>query len=191
MLKCQIDQQERAGYWCLTPRWTSEGFCPYNLEDRPSSSFPFYLASWNFLRVTEMLANSSVRTVMGLRVVASRISVTGNLTCEGLPSGIPKIVVINCSCREIGVHLQRMSVLKCVFLSPGRFRAISIGFIQWSVNYSNRLVPAHNLRWRRVLEETFDKRKICRFRRTRKSGFFPSLKFFRVDFVTFSYKIVG
>ena len=68
----------------------------------PSIQHPF--------RVTKRLANSFVRTVMGIRIIASRNSVTCNLTCKGLPSGIEKIVFINCSpCKESGVHLQRMS----------------------------------------------------------------------------------
>ena len=88
---------------------------------------------------------------MGMRIIASRFSVTRNLTCKGLPSGIQKIVVIKCSpCRESGVHLQRMSALECVFLSPGRFRVISIGFIQRSVDYSICVVNVHNPCWRRI-----------------------------------------
>ena len=47
--KCHIDQQERAGYRCVTPRYISQGSCKYNPEDRPSFDFPFYPASWNFL----------------------------------------------------------------------------------------------------------------------------------------------
>ena len=122
-----------------------------------------YPASWNFL-VTKSSTNNSVRTVMGIRIIASRFSVIRNLTCKGLASGIQKIVVFKCSpCKENGVHLQRMSAFKCLLLSPGRLRVFSNGFIEWSVNYSTRLVHAHNLRWRKVLEETFDKCKVCRF----------------------------
>ena len=72
---------------------------------------------------------------MGIRIIASRFSVTRNLTYKGLPSGNQKIVVMKCSpCRESGVHLQRMSAPKCVLLSPGRLIVISIGFIQCSVD---------------------------------------------------------
>ena len=143
-------------------------------------------------RVTKRLANSSVQTIMGIRIIASRFSVTRILTCKGLPSGIQKIVVMKCSpCRESGVHLQRISALKRVLLSPARFRVISIGFIQCSVGFSNRVVHAHNFRWGRVLEKTFDKCKVCRFRRTRKSDFLPSFEFFRVDSVTFKCNVVG
>ena len=68
---------------------------------------------------------------MGIRIIASKFSTTRNLTCRGVPSRIQKIVVMKCSpYRESGVHLQRMSVLKRVLLSPGRFRVIFIGFIQ-------------------------------------------------------------
>ena len=86
-----------------------------------------------------------------------------------------------------------MSALKCVLLSPGRFKVISIGFIQKSADYSNRLVHAYNLGWRRVFEKAFDECKIGRFGRTRKSNFLPSFKFFRVDFVivTCSGNVVG
>ena len=84
-----------------------------------------------------------------------------------------------------------MSTLKCVSLSTGRFKVISIGFIQWSVNYSNRLVHAHNTCWGRVFEETFNKCKVSRLWRTTKRNFLPSFKFFRVDFVNFRCNIVG
>ena len=95
---------------------------------------------------------------MGIKIIASRISVTRNLTWKGLPSGILKIVVMKCSpCRESGVHLQRMSALECVLLSPGRFRVISIGFIQCGNDYSNRVLQAHNLCWRRIFEKAFNK----------------------------------
>ena len=143
-------------------------------------------------RVTKRLANSSVRTVMGERIIAKGFSVTCNLTCKGLPSGIQKIVVIKCSPRrESGVNLQRMSALRCVLLSPGRFKVISNGSTQLDVNYSNRLVHAHRLYCRRFREETFDECKICRFWGTKKSSFSSSLKLFRVGFVTFSCHIVG
>ena len=144
------------------------------------------------LRAIKRLMNSSVRTVMGISISASRFSVIRNLTCKGFPSGIQTIVVLKFSpCRENGVHLQRMSALECVLLSPGRFRVISIGFIQRNVNYSNRLLHAHNFRWRSVLEETFNKCKVYRLRSTGKCSFFPSFKFFPVDFVTFSCNVVG
>ena len=42
-----------------------------------------------------------------------------------------------------------------------------------------------------VIEETFDKCEVCRLGRTRKSSLFPSLKFFRVEFVTFNCNAVG
>ena len=119
-----------------------------SIKFRRSSKLWFSLLSsvLEIFRVTKRLANSSVRTVMGIRIIASRFSVTRNLTCKGLPSGIQKIVVMKCSpYRESGVHLQRMSALECVLLSPGRFREISFGFIQCSVDYSNRVVHAHNL----------------------------------------------
>ena len=68
---------------------------------------------------------------MGIKIIAIRFSVTRNLTYKALPPGIQKIVFIKSSpCRENGVHLQRTSALECVLLSPGRFRVISIGFIQ-------------------------------------------------------------
>ena len=82
-----------------------------------------------------------------------------------------------------------MSALKCVLLSPGRRRVISIGFVQRIVKYSNCVIHADNLCWRRVAKKAFNKCKICRFWRTRKSNFFP--KFFRVDFVTFNCNVVG
>ena len=129
---------------------------------------------------------------MGIRMIRSRFSVTRNLTFKGLPSGIQKIVVMKCSpWKESGVHLQRMSALECVLLSPGRFQVISIGFVQCSVNYTDRLVHAHKLCCRRVFEEGFDKCEVCSFRRTRKSSFFPSFKFFRVDLVTLGSNVVG
>ena len=82
-------------------------------------------------QVTKRLANSSVRTVMEIRIIASRFSTIGNLPRKGLPSGIQKIVAVKCSrCRESVVCLQRRSAVKCVLLSPGRSRVISIGFIQ-------------------------------------------------------------
>ena len=126
----------------------------------------FFLLSsvLKIVRVTKRLANSCVRTVIGIRIIASRFSVTHNLTCKGLPSGIQKNKVLKCSpCRESGVHLQRMSALECFLVSPGRFKEISIGFIHWSFNYSICLIHAQNLRWRRVLEQTFDECKVCRF----------------------------
>ena len=129
---------------------------------------------------------------MGIRIIASRFSVTRNLTCKGLPSGIQKIVVMKCSpCRESGVHLQRMSAVECVLLSPGRLRVIYIGFIQRSVDYSNRIVHVHNLCWRRILKKAVEKCEIWRFRRTRKSNFFPSSECFSVNFVTLGCKVVG
>ena len=113
-----------------------------------------------------------------IRFIANRFSLTRNLTCKGLHSGIQKIVVMKCfPCKENGVHLRRMSALKRVLLSSGRFRVFSVGIIQWSVTYSDCLVHAHNLCWRRVLEKTFDNCKICRFSRTRKGSFFLSFKF--------------
>ena len=88
---------------------------------------------------------------MGRRIIASRFLITHNMTCKGLPSGVQKIVVTKCSlCKENGVRLQRMSALRCALLSPGRLKVISNGLIQRIVNYSDRLVHAHNLRWRRV-----------------------------------------
>ena len=68
---------------------------------------------------------------------------------------------------------------------------ISTEFIQRIVNYSNRKVHAHNLCWRRILEKAFDKRNVFRLRRTIKSDFLPSFKFFRVDFETFGGNVVG
>ena len=47
--------------------------------------------------VTKRLANSSARTVTGIKIIASRLSRTRNLTCKGLPSGIQKIVVMKWS----------------------------------------------------------------------------------------------
>ena len=129
---------------------------------------------------------------MGIRIIASRFSVTRNLTCKGLPSGIQKIVVIKCSpCRKSGVHLQRMSALECVLLSPGRLRVISIGFIQRGVDYSNCVVHAHNLCWRRVFKKTVEECEIGRFWRTRKSNFFPNSKCFSVISVTLGCIVVG
>ena len=143
-------------------------------------------------RVTKRLANSSVRNVMGKRIIASRFSVTRNLTCKGLPSGIQKIVVMKCSpCTESGVHLQRMSALECVLLSTGRFTVISIGFIQRSVDYSNCVVHAHNLCWRRVFKKTFKECEVWRFCRTRKGNFFPSSKCFSVNLVTLVCEVIG
>ena len=137
--------------------------CPYNPGDRPSFDFLSYPASWKFLELQRGW-RSSVRTVKGIRIIASRFSVTRSLTCKGLPSGIQKIVVIKCSpWRESGVHLQRMSALECVLVSPGRFRLISIGFIQRSVDYSNCVVHAHILCWRRVFKKTFKECKVWRF----------------------------
>ena len=138
------------------------------------------------------MANSSVRTVMGIRIIASRFSVTRNLTCKGLPSGIQKIVVIKCSpWRERGVHLQRMSARECVLLSPGRCRMISIGFIQCNIDSSNRVVHAHILCWRRTLKKAVEECKIWRFWRARKSNFFPSSECLSVNFVTLGCKVVG
>ena len=165
-----------------------------SIQSRRSSKLWFSLLSsiLELFKVTNRLAKSSVRTVMGIRIIASTFTVTRNLTCRVLPSGIQKIVVIECSpCRENGVHLQWMSSLKCVLLSPVWSKMISIGFVQWTVSYSNRLVHAHYLRWRRVLEETFDKCKVCRLWRTRKIKFLPRFKFFRVNFLTFSGNVVG
>ena len=91
----------------------------------PLSSVP------EFFRVTTRSANSSVSIVMGKRIIASRLSVTRSLTCKGLLSGIQKIGVMKRSpCKENGVNLQRMSPLKCVLLSPDRWKVISIGFLQ-------------------------------------------------------------
>ena len=74
---------------------------------------------------------SSVRTVMEIRIIANRFSVTRNLTNRGLQAGIQKIVVTKCSSyRENAVRLQGMSALECVLLSSGRFKVFSIGFIQ-------------------------------------------------------------
>ena len=33
----------------MTARETSQGYCPYYPEDRPSFVFPFYSGSWKFL----------------------------------------------------------------------------------------------------------------------------------------------
>ena len=68
---------------------------------------------------------------MGKRIIASRFSVIRNLTCKGLPSGIQTNVVMKYShCSESGVHLQRMSALECVLLSPSLAGVNSIGFNQ-------------------------------------------------------------
>ena len=137
-----------------------------SIYSRRSSKLWFSLLSsvLEIFRVTKRLANSSVRTVMGIRIIASRFSVTRNLTCKGLPSGIQKFVVMKCSpCRESGVHLQRMSALECALLSPGRLRVISIWFIQRSVDYSNRVVHAHNLCWRGILKKAVNECDIWRF----------------------------
>ena len=99
---------------------------------------------------------------------------------------------MKCSpCRESGVHLQRISALECALLSLGRLRVISIGFIQRSVEYSNRVVHAHNLCWRRILKKAFKECEIWRFWGTRKSNFFPSSKCFSVNLVTLGCKVVG
>ena len=103
-----------------------------------------------------------------------------------------KIVVLKCSpWRENGVHLQRISALKCPFLSPSRCRVFSIGFIRLIFKFSNRVKHAHNLCWRRILKKAFDKCEISRLWRTRKSNFFPSFKLFSINFVTFSCNVVG
>ena len=165
-----------------------------SIKSRRSTKICFSLLSsvLEVFRVIKRLANSSVRTVMGIRIIANRFSVTRNLTCKGLLSGIQKIVVIKCTpCEESGVHLQRMSALKRVLLWPGHFRVISIGFIQWSVKYSSSSVHAHIFCWSRVLKETFSECKTCGLWRTRKSSFFQSLMTFRVNFVTLSCNVVG
>ena len=59
------------------------------------------------------------------------------------------------------------------------------------MNNSNSLVHAYNFGRRKVLEKTFDKSKVCRFWKRGKSNFFPTLMFFRVDFVCFGYKVVS
>ena len=118
-------------------------------------------------------------------------STTRNLTCNGFPSAIQKILVIKCSCREKAVQLQRMSALRCVLLSPGRLKVVSIGCTEWSVNSSKCLLHAYDLRWRRVLEETFQNCKVCSFWRIRKSSFSPSFELFRVDLVTSKCNVVG
>ena len=104
-----------------------------SMYSRRSSKLWFSLFSSvpEILKVTKRLANSSVRTVLGISIITSRLSTTRNLTCRGLPSGVQKIVVMKCSpCREGGVHLQRMSALECVLLSQGRFKVISMAFTQ-------------------------------------------------------------
>ena len=156
-----------------------------------ASVFPSMLRPEIF-RVTKRLENSSVWTVRGIRIMASRFSVTRSLTCKGLPSGIPKIVVMRCSpYKENGVDLQRMSALRCVLLSLGLVKVISIVFIQPNADWSNCAVHAHNFRWRRVLEKNFKKCKVSGLRWARKSNFLPSFKFFRVEVVTFSCNVVG
>ena len=99
---------------------------------RRSSKFWFFLSSsvLEVFKVTKKFANSFVWTDMRIKIIGSNFSTIRNLTCRGLLSGIQMIVVMKCSlCRASGVHLQRISSLKCV-LSPGRFKVISIGFIQ-------------------------------------------------------------
>ena len=154
---------------------TSLNLTRFSFKKSRRSSKPWFslLSSVpGIFRVTKWLANSSVRTVIGIRIMNSRFSVNRNLTCKELPSGIQEIVFFKCSsCRDSRVHLQRLSAFRCVLLSAGRFKVNSFGFIRWSVIYSNRLVHTHNLRWRRVLEKTFNKCKVCRLRSTRKKTF--------------------
>ena len=125
-------------------------------------------------KVTKRLVNSSIWTVKEIRIIASKFSITHNLTSWGPPSGIRKIVVLKCSpCKKSGVQLQRMPALKCALLSPGWLRVFSIGFIQviyevWIVKW---FVASSKFGWRRVLEETFDECKICRHCSTRKVTF--------------------
>ena len=137
-------------------------------------------------RVTERLANSSVRTVMGIRIIASRFSVTRNLTCKGLPSGIQKIVVMKCLLEEKMVS----TCCNCQLSNASCYHQVDVewsqlGSFDKSRFFLNRFVHAHNLCWRRFLEKAFDKCEICRFWRTRKCNFFPSLEFFSVDFWNF------
>ena len=69
-----------------------------SIQSRRSSKVSFCLlySVLEIFIVTKRLATSSVPNVMGMRIIASRFSVTRNLTCKGLPSGIQKIVVIKC-----------------------------------------------------------------------------------------------
>ena len=68
---------------------------------------------------------------MGIRIIASRFSITRNLTGRGLPSEFQKMVVMKCyPWREIGVHLQHNSAMRCVLLSLERPNVRPIGFIQ-------------------------------------------------------------
>ena len=93
-----------------------------------ASVFPFYPASWKFLE-SQRVWKTHPFGLLWKRNIASRFSTTCNR--RALASGIQKFVVMKCSpSRKSGVHLQRMSALKCVLLSPGRFRVVFIRFIR-------------------------------------------------------------
>ena len=167
-----------------------QGSCWCSAEDRPSFGFPFYPASWKVLKVTKRLANSFVCTVMRKMIIASRFWTTRNLTCWGLLSGIQKFVVMKCCpCRESGVHLQRMSALKCVLLSPGRFRVTFFGFIQiisevWIFQMVWFLLTFLVGGW--FLNKLSMDAKIVNSGRQEEVAFLSSFEFFWVDFVTFN-----
>ena len=61
-----------------------------SIKSRRSSKLCFSLLSsiLDLFRVTKRSANSSVWTVMGIQIIASRFSVTRNLTCKGFSSSV-------------------------------------------------------------------------------------------------------
>ena len=63
-----------------------------SMYSRRSSRLWFALFSsvLEILKVTKRLANSSVRTVMGIRIITSRLSTTRNLTCKRTPVWCPE-----------------------------------------------------------------------------------------------------
>ena len=106
-------------------------FLSMNSKRPTKLRFSLLFSVLDFFKVRKKLANSSVWSFMGTKTMVSRFSTTRNLTCRVFPCSMKKIVVMDCSpCRESGVHLQRMSALKCFLLWWVRFRVSFIGFNQ-------------------------------------------------------------
>ena len=88
---------------------------------------------------------------MAKRIIAIRLYKTRSLILRGPPSKFQKIEVMKGSPRrESGVHLQRMSALKCVLLLPVDIGLFILGSLTLDlcIFCSNSSVQARVFGWR-------------------------------------------
>ena len=131
-------------------------------------------------RFTKRLANSAVRSGIGITTTVGRFSTGSICTCKGLPSGSQKILVILHSPKLIQVHLHlRLTLLSgvfvchceidisiwCIQMVDSAFPQCKTPGIELSVAISRLkfAVLTFNVIWGRVLEHSSNKRVMSRF----------------------------